>query len=115
MFGQEGDVWFVSEAALLRTIDAAQTFEIVDSVDSALAVGFGKASGDADYPTIYLSGTVGGEPGLYRSDDEGESWTAIHDDRHRFGWVGHISGDPRIEGRVYLGTGGRGLLFGDPR
>jgi hypothetical protein len=58
VFGQQGHVWFVSEAVLLRTIDAAQTFEIVDSVDSALAVGFGKPIAEAEYPAVYLSGTV---------------------------------------------------------
>jgi hypothetical protein len=39
---------------------------------------------------------------------------AITDNRHRFGWINAVIGDPRTYGRVYLGTGGRGIIYGDP-
>lgn len=53
--------------------------------------------------------------GLFRSDDGGATWTAISDEEHQFGGSNVISGDPRRHGRVYLGTGGRGIIYGDPR
>ncbi|NUS14041.1 MAG: hypothetical protein HOY69_21985 [Streptomyces sp.] len=57
-----------------------------------------------------------GVRGVYRSDDAGRHWTRINDDRHQYGWTGAaITGDPRIHGRVYLGTDGRGVLYGDLR
>jgi hypothetical protein len=37
----------------------------------------------------------------------------INDDSHQYGWISPIAGDPRIYGRVYLGTNGRGVVYGD--
>ena len=34
-------------------------------------------------------------------------------DQHGFGEMRAITGDPRVYGRVYLGTGGRGIFYGD--
>jgi len=40
----------------------------------------------------------------------------INDDQHQFGAPNRpiIIGDPRIYGRVYLTTGGRGVIYGAP-
>jgi photosystem II stability/assembly factor-like uncharacterized protein len=114
VFGQRGHLWVSSNAGLWRSTDAAQTFARVANVDTAPALGFGQAAPGRAYPALYLSGSVAGQPGLFRSDDAGESWSAIHDDQNRFGFINQIAGDPRQFGRVYLGTGGRGILLGDP-
>ena len=45
----------------------------------------------------------------------GATWVLINDDQHRYGWISMIIGDPRTYGRVYLGTGGRGIIYGDPQ
>jgi photosystem II stability/assembly factor-like uncharacterized protein len=115
VFGQEGHVWVPSLQGLFHSDDRGQTFREIEAVSVALAVGFGKAAPEGDYPAIYLSGSVDGVPGIFRSDDAGESWLRVDDDTHRFGYIAHITGDPRIHGRAYLGTGGRGILYGDPR
>lgn len=114
VFGHEGHVWVSGNGGLWRSTDSARTFERLGSVAGALALGFGQAAPGADYPALYLSGTVDNQSGLFRSDDAGVSWVAIHDDQNRFGYINHITGDPRQFGRVYLGTGGRGILLGDP-
>src|SRR5690242_21794513 len=63
---------------------------------------------------MYLVGTVGGVAGVFRSDDGSNSWVRINDDQHQFGNIGGaITGDPRIYGRVYLGTNGRGIFYAD--
>ncbi|MER7476382.1 hypothetical protein ABTX60_01805 [Streptomyces sp. NPDC126510] len=50
-----------------------------------------------------------------RSDDAAKTWTRINDDRHRWGWTGAaITGDPRVYGRVYIATNGRGVQYGEP-
>jgi hypothetical protein len=52
---------------------------------------------------------------LFRSDDDGRHWQRIDDDAHRYGRIRIIAGDPRVHGRVYLGTHGRGIVYGDQR
>lgn len=38
----------------------------------------------------------------------------INDDAHQWGWTdGAITGDPRVYGRVYVSTNGRGVVYGD--
>jgi len=60
-------------------------------------------------------GKINDKPGFYRSDDAGANWVRINDDQHQFGFCGVIIGDPRVYGRVYVGTGGRGILVGEPK
>ena len=69
-----------------------------------------------DPPVLFVYGQVSGKRGLFRSDDGGRRWRRIDDDAHRFaGMIRHVTGDPRIEGRVYFGTEGRGIWYGDPQ
>jgi photosystem II stability/assembly factor-like uncharacterized protein len=75
--------------------------------------GFGKAAPGADFPAIYLCGRIAGTYGFFRSDDAGKSWVRINDDRHQFNQIETVIGDPRIYGRVYIGTRGRGIIYGD--
>jgi hypothetical protein len=54
------------------------------------------------------------QQGLFRSDDVSATWVRINDDRHQYGnRFRCITGDPRIYGRVYVGTDGRGIVYGD--
>ena len=82
--------------------------------DSVVSLGFGKSAPGHATPTLYLSGKVGGQGGLFRSLDDGASWQRINDDAHQYGEVGYVTGDPRVFGRVYVGTGGRGIFRGEP-
>jgi photosystem II stability/assembly factor-like uncharacterized protein len=56
-----------------------------------------------------------GVRGIFRSTDAGQTWVRINDDQHQWGRAGEtaITGDPRIFGRVYIGTNGRGIIYGD--
>jgi photosystem II stability/assembly factor-like uncharacterized protein len=115
VFESRGEVWLHGPDGLYRSIDAGTVFERVPDVASTLAIAFGKAAQASESPTLFVSGIVLGEPGLFRSDDAGESWTAIHDEAHHFGYINQLAADRNLVGRVYLGTGGRGILYGDPR
>jgi hypothetical protein len=112
--GKDGHLWLGSGAGLWRSIDSGSTFTQLGNIQAADAIGFGKADTGSTYPAIYTSGMVGGVRGIYRSTDEGGTWTRVNDDQHQYGFTGKdITGDPRIFGRVYLATNGRGIIYGD--
>ncbi|MNN89977.1 Xyloglucanase precursor [compost metagenome] len=64
---------------------------------------------------MFVAGTVEGVQGLFRSDDGGARWLRIDDAAHQFGQIQRVTGDPRLHGRVYFATGGRGIVYGDPQ
>jgi photosystem II stability/assembly factor-like uncharacterized protein len=112
--GREGDLWITTSAALLRSTDSAATFTRVVGIEETQSVGFGKAAPGRSYPTVYVIATIGGVDGFFRSDDGGRSFVRINDDQHQYGGGLIILGDPRVAGRAYLGTHGRGIFFGEP-
>jgi photosystem II stability/assembly factor-like uncharacterized protein len=113
--GRPRDLWLATDQGLVHSASAEQPFITLKGVNSADAIGFGKAAPGHDYPTLYLAGRVDGTTGLFRSEDEGASWVRINDSQHQFGWIGQLSGDPRVFGRVYLRTTGRGVMVGEPQ
>jgi xyloglucan-specific exo-beta-1,4-glucanase len=113
--GRAGDVWLAGPTGLLHSTDAGATFAAVTGVTSGVNVAFGMAAPGASYPAVFLVGTVDGVAGVFRSDNGGAAWVRINDDAHRYGNAGDaLAGDPRVYGRVYLGTNGRGILYADP-
>jgi hypothetical protein len=117
--GGKGDVWLAGGASdgaygLWHSTDGGANFTKLPNVEQADTVGFGKAAPGASYQTLYTSAKIGGVRGVFRSTDKGASWTRINDDAHQWGWTGAaITGDPRVYGRVYVSTNGRGVLYGD--
>jgi xyloglucan-specific exo-beta-1,4-glucanase len=109
----DGDLWLANKAGLFYSNDSAATFKKVEAVQEGYAIGFGKAAPGRNYPAIFLAGKVNGVQALYRSDDKAATWVRINDDQHQYGWLNPVIGDPRIYGRVYVGTNGRGILYGD--
>ena len=88
--------------------------DVTPAVQDVRAIGFGKPARGKTFPAIYLVGRIHNVEGLFRSTDTGASWVRINDDQHQYGLITHVTGDPRIFGRVYLGTSGRGIIYGDP-
>jgi photosystem II stability/assembly factor-like uncharacterized protein len=112
---REGDLWLALYAnGLYHSTNGGAGFVKLAPVQEARSLGFGKAAPGSQYPALFLAGKIGQNSGLFRSDDAGATWTRINDDQHQFGWIGHVTGDPRIYGRVYFATGGRGIIYGDP-
>lgn len=117
--GTEGDIWFAGGSAtgaygLWRSTDSGATFTKAANVQQADSVGFGKAAPGASYQTVFVSAKIGGVRGIFRSTDAGASWTRINDDAHQWAWTGAaITGDPRVYGRVYVSTNGRGIQVGE--
>lgn len=112
--GKEGDLWLAAFNGLYHSPDTGKTFTRMDGVTEMHAFGFGKAALGAAAPALYMVGIVDGQRGVFRSDDGARAWVRINDDQHQWGLVLHVSGDPKRYGRVYVGTHGRGILYGDP-
>jgi photosystem II stability/assembly factor-like uncharacterized protein len=113
--GLVGDLWLAGRAAgLFHSTNGGASFAKLENVRAAGSLGFGRAAAGRFFPALYLAGEIGGVRGVFRSEDAGASWTRINDDQHQYGWISHVTGDPRIYGRVYFGTSGRGVIYGDP-
>jgi photosystem II stability/assembly factor-like uncharacterized protein len=112
--GHEGDLWLAAFDGLYHSLDTGKNFVRLAGVQEIHAFGFGKAAPDADSPALYLVGVVDGQRGIFRSDNSAGGWIRINDDQHQWGLILHITGDPKQYGRAYVGTHGRGILYGDP-
>jgi photosystem II stability/assembly factor-like uncharacterized protein len=113
--GLSGDLWLAAFDGLYHAslhTGGSDSFRLPD-VTEIHAFGFGKAAPGKSYPALYMVGTISGQAGIFRSDDEAKTWVRINDDQHQWGLVLQIAGDPRIYGRVYVGTHGRGIFYGD--
>ncbi|MEK8033025.1 xyloglucanase [Ideonella sp. DXS29W] len=119
--GREGDIWLAGGSTsgaygLWHSTDGGASFSKVKGVQEADNIGFGKAPDGANYPTLYAVAKAGGARGLFRSLDAGASWQRINDNDHQYGNFGEaLTGDPRVFGRVYVGTNGRGIIIGEPK
>lgn len=112
--GREGELWVAAFHGLYRA-GSGQHFKRLPGVSQIHAFGFGRAAPGAADPAVYLVGTVSGQYGVFRSTDGAASWRRINDDAHQWGLILQISGDPKLFGRVYVGTHGRGVQYGDPK
>jgi photosystem II stability/assembly factor-like uncharacterized protein len=115
--GRPGDLWVGSRGiGLYHSTDDGASFTRLNKVSGVDALGFGKPAPGKTFPALYLLGNIEQLHAYYRSDDNGQTWVRINDDQHQFGAPNRpiIIGDPRIYGRVYLTTSGRGVIYGDP-
>jgi hypothetical protein len=116
--GMEGHVWIaMNNGGLVRSTNSGQSFSTISGVSNCGAVGFGVAAAGANYPTIFIWGTVNNVRGVYRSTDQGASWVRVNDDAHEYGGPGNgqfVQGDMNVFGRVYMSTAGRGIVYGEP-
>lgn len=112
--GYSGDLWIAAYDGLYRSDNSGLSFKQLKGVTEIHAFGFGAAADGKKYPTLYLIGVIKGKRGVYRSDNIAKSWVQINDSQHQWGLVLHITGDPKKYGRVYIGTHGRGIIYGDP-
>ena len=112
---QHGDIWIAASSRGLLHWSQGRLRRL-PGVDSARSLGLGKPVRAGAPRALFLFGEVAGKLGLYRPEDAGRNWERIDDDAHRFGGIiRHVTGDPRLPGRVYFGTEGRGIWYGDPQ
>lgn len=115
--GIAGEVWVsLKEKGLYRSRDFGQNFSPIAKVEEAQVLTFGKAAPGANYPTVFIHGRINGERGIFRSIDAGQTWVRIADyPMHSFADPMVITGDMNSFGRVFIGTGGNGFIYGEPQ
>lgn len=118
--GVAGEVWCaVDDRGLFRSSDGGTTWVKLDGVERAWRFGFGKGSAGNDRPVAYVLGRLKGDDAkdvaLFRSGDLGATWQRIDNPRYGWGQATVVNGDRQTADRVYVGTNGRGIFYGDPR
>lgn len=121
--GTEGEIWIAaardnsntqSAYGLWHSMDSGKSFVKLEGIQEAATIGFGKAAPGQNVMALYTYAKINNKYGIYRSDNGGASWIRINDDEHQFGSANRvITGDPRVYGRVYIGTNGLGIVVGD--
>jgi hypothetical protein len=120
--GQAGHLFFTSgqldgdnpyDSPLMRSADGGVTWTAVPNVLEAYAVGFGKAAPGAAYPAIFIVGWVGNVYGVWRSDDNAQSWVSLGAfPLGSLDQIQTIDGDKNTYGTVYVGFSGSGYAYG---
>ncbi|MFB9327118.1 sugar-binding protein [Paenibacillus aurantiacus] len=113
--GMAGEVWVgLDSGGLVRSSNSGDTWTPVPGVQQAKLFAFGKNRLGSPYPTVFVYGKVDNEVGIFRSDDFGATWVkidvldpAIGDEANT------MEGDRQKWGRVYIGTNGTGVYYGD--
>jgi hypothetical protein len=116
MPGKAGEIWAaLDKQGLFRSSDGGGTWTKLEGVERAWAFGWGKGK---TAPIAYVLGKVTGDTiaqdvALYRSDDMGKTWQRLNGPEQGWGQGITVVGDRQTEGRVYVGTNGRGIFYGD--
>ena len=120
--GKAGHLFFTPgaldglDAPLKRSIDGGANWTTIPNVTRVLAYSFGKPLTVGGYPTVFVAGKVGGQYGIWRSTDNAASWKRISD--YPTGIMDNvqtIEGDQNVFGKVYIGFGGVGFVYGQPQ
>jgi hypothetical protein len=95
----------------MRSTNGGATWSAVPNVLEVRAFGFGAPL--ASYPAIFIAGWVNNVYGLWRSDDNAQTWTQIGDfPLGSLDDVTAVEGDKNVYGTVYVGFAGSGYAYG---
>jgi xyloglucan-specific exo-beta-1,4-glucanase len=114
--GIEHEVWLSSGGrSLWKSHDGGESFTKMENIEEIESFGFGKNEPGRTNPTVYAYAKINGVKGAFRSVDMGETWVRIND---KYNTIGNqpivMEGDMQTFGVVYIGTGGRGIFYGEP-
>lgn len=113
---KKGHVWAsLEDGSVFFSNDQGKKFSKLDSLSEVLLIAFGKNPPGKNYPAVFIYGSVNDISGIFRSDDYGKSWVQINDQTVKIGnWPNSMAGDMQLFGRVYIGTRGTGIFYGEP-
>ena len=115
--GVRGQVFVcLAENGLFRSDDAGLSFHKVAGIDHCQLFALGRPAPGSSQSTLFVYGIIGGVPGIFRSEDLGLTYLRIDSPSQPIGDQAMVmEADPRVFGRVYIGTNGRGTFYGQPR
>ncbi|GCE28065.1 hypothetical protein KDA_35490 [Dictyobacter alpinus] len=110
-----GSVWSsTAQGGLAYTEDKGDTWTKVSAVQESHSFGFGAALPGSSYPTVYANAKINDKWGIWRSSDKGATWDLVSTaPLGLYDNVTVVNGDMNIAGRVYVGFGGNGFVYGD--
>jgi photosystem II stability/assembly factor-like uncharacterized protein len=111
---REGEIWFcMGKEGLWKTTDAGNSYSQIKAFNTASVITMGVPASGSDIPALYCYGKINETWGLYRSVDRGLKWTLLNDKDHQFpAGVKVLAADRNEFGRIYIGSGGRGVYYG---
>jgi xyloglucan-specific exo-beta-1,4-glucanase len=91
-------------------------------ISDVWAVSTGKVKSDNDYPSVYIYGAIGGDFGIWQSDNSDFNWSTMTAITFKklvlpndfWGTPAHICGDANTYGRVLVGSIANGLIEFNP-
>ena len=111
---EEGIIWIsIGGKGLWFSEDNGQSFTKIDEFTGSKTVAIGPPMPNSNHPTIFSYAYDGNLWGVYRSTDNGGTWDMITDES----WNAsnnprQLAADRTHPGRIYIGTGGRGIYCG---
>ncbi|MGA7711630.1 MAG: hypothetical protein WCA81_07000 [Rhizomicrobium sp.] len=112
---KKGDLWYITQGQTYHSINGGKTFAKIDGGVAIFTMDFGKAAPGKQGMTLYAIGTKDNVSAIWRSEDGGHVWTRVNDVHHEYDRVWRsLAADKNVFGRVYVGTDGRGIVYGEP-
>lgn len=114
---EEGRLYLAGGGVYTLNAADGKIERVKGDVQLCRAVGTGAPEKEGDPDTLYIIGEANSEGlGIYMSQDRGETWKRINTDNEKWGNVNpRIEGDPKLFGRCYISTNGRGIIRGDKK
>lgn len=107
-------VWVSTSSGIFFSTNGGLNFTRVANVVAPSQFSLGKAAPNKSFPAMYVIATIRGVLGFYRSDDSARTWVSITDSlNNQFRGARVIAADLNVYSRVFLGTGGRGIFYGE--
>lgn len=106
----------VNDGGLFHSTDGGVTWKKIATVQQAHLMATGAPQTAGGVPAVYVYGTVNAAPGLFRSLNNGGTWTRISDSKVAMGDEPTVMEASASQfGTVFVGTNGRGAYYGKPR